>query len=87
MSTKGVADIIGIYDGRFLAIEIKMQGWKPPAPGTKQYKHYREQCEFLEEVERNGGIGFFVKSVDEVIERLDLKCKVIPMFANNQTRR
>ena len=73
MSQKGVADIIGIHDGRFLAIEIKHGSWWPPKPGTKQFKHYQAQKDFLDQVNAGGGVGFFAQGVEEVIERLGLK--------------
>lgn len=58
----GVSDILGIFQGQFLAIEVKTQkGKATPA-----------QAEFLEEVNQNGGIGFVARSIDEVKERLKL---------------
>ena len=84
---KGVADILGYYNGRPMAIEVKKEGWKPPSVGTKEYKHYREQEAFLQNTRDNQGYAFFASSVDEVIERLGLTAKVMPLFANNQTRR
>ena len=79
-SYRGVSDIIGIYAGRFLAIEVKAPSWKPPGPSTKAYRHYKEQEDFLWHVRENGGIGFFATSVEEVLEKLELKAKVMPLF-------
>lgn len=43
----GGADLIGIYKGRFLAIEVKAPGNNPTGP----------QRRFLDHVERSGGIA------------------------------
>ena len=56
----GSSDIIGIYRGKFLAIEVKVPG-----------KHAEpDQKEFLNIVTGAGGIGFVAHSVDEVREKL-----------------
>lgn len=57
---KGVSDIIGIYKGRFLAIEIKKPGGKLTPM----------QAVFILKVNASGGIGFMATSIDDVIERL-----------------
>ena len=59
-STKGVADIIGCFRGRFLAIEVKNQKGK--------LSEYQEA--FLENVRRSGGIAFVARNVQDVIENL-----------------
>jgi len=53
---KGSADIIGIFHGRFLAIEVK----KPKEHPTP------EQREFLNLVNEKGGVAFYACSVKEV---------------------
>lgn len=53
---KGVSDILGIWRGKFLAIEVKVPG-KYPTP---------EQKRFLEQVNREGGIGFVARSITDV---------------------
>lgn len=59
---KGCADILGVLPGgRFLAIETKRTHG-----GTRS----AEQVEFLEAVNRMGGLGFFAKSLDEAVEAL-----------------
>lgn len=74
MSARGVADIIGLMpDGRFLAIEVKKEGWKPPQAGTKAYKHYASQQAFIKKVIQNKGIGFFATSINDVIENLEMQ--------------
>jgi penicillin-binding protein-related factor A (putative recombinase) len=81
MSTpRGVSDILGCYQGKLLAIEIKAPKWKPPLPSTKAYKHFKEQEDFIFQVNKAGGIGFFAQSVEEVIKTLDLKVKLYPLF-------
>lgn len=57
---KGVSDIIGIYKGRFLAIEVKK-------PGAKPTNH---QWNFLKAVHENGGIALVARSVEDVAEIL-----------------
>lgn len=58
----GIADILGIYKGQFLAIEVKGEG------GVLS----PEQRVFLEEVNAQGGIGIVAYDVDYVIEKLNL---------------
>lgn len=53
---KGVADILGIYKGRPLAIEVKS------AKGVLSI----EQREFLEEFIYQGGIGFCARNIRDV---------------------
>lgn len=73
--SNGISDIIGAMpgNGRILAIEVKLPGWKPPAEGTKRYKHYAEQRDFLENILKSNGIAFFASSVEEVILKLQIK--------------
>lgn len=52
----GSSDLIGIFKGRFLALEVKMHG-KKPTP---------EQENFLRAVRENGGIAGVVRSIDDV---------------------
>jgi penicillin-binding protein-related factor A (putative recombinase) len=61
-SSKGIADIIGIYQSRYLAIEVKRIGDKLSS----------EQEKFLKEVEENGGIALVAHSTEEVIKALHL---------------
>lgn len=53
---KGVADIIGVYEGRLLAIEVKSE------KGVVS----KEQREFLDKVNAKGGIGFVARSIKDV---------------------
>jgi hypothetical protein len=56
----GISDIIGMYNGRYLAIEVK----------TKTGRVSEHQQEFIDEVKANGGIAFVARSVDDVINGL-----------------
>ena len=72
--SNGIADIIGLLpgSGRGLAIEVKLPGWKPPVEGTKRYRHYAQQRDFLESVRKSGGVAFFASSIDEVESQLEV---------------
>lgn len=63
MGTKGVPDILGIYKGQFLGIEVK----------TEKGKVQPEQEAFLENIRKHGGIGFVARSLDDVIDNLGLR--------------
>ena len=65
-STPGIADIIGIYKGRYLAIEIKGQGGRISP----------RQQEFIDRVNAEGGLGFFAWSVDDVVAQLGIEGRV-----------
>lgn len=60
---RGVSDILGIYNGQMLAIEVKKPGGK--------LSEYQEQ--FIKTVNKNGGIAFMATSIDDVIEKLGLE--------------
>lgn len=58
---KGMSDIIGVFRGRFLAIEVKTErGILAP-----------HQREFLNDIERHGGVAFVARSLDDVIKALE----------------
>ena len=60
---KGCSDILGMLrDGRFLAIEVKRPGGPGPTP---------EQRAFLAKVRVGGGVGFVVRSLDDLKEGLE----------------
>lgn len=62
-SFPGVSDIVGIYKGRFLAIEVKAPKGKPsPA-----------QVAFLDRIRQEGGIAILAYSIDDVIEGLGIQ--------------
>ena len=58
-STPGVSDILGIYGGRFLAIEVKAPGRKVK-PGSAQER-------FLAEIHTRGGIAVEADSVEALV--------------------
>ena len=60
----GVSDILGIYPdgGRWVAIEVKR-------PSNR--KRPEEQIEFLDRINRNGGVGIFADNLDTVMELFD----------------
>ncbi|HEA67979.1 MAG TPA: VRR-NUC domain-containing protein [Desulfobacterales bacterium] len=60
---KGISDILGIWKGRFLAIEVK----------TETGLVSDHQKEFLRNVNLSGGIGFVARSIDVVIDQLGVK--------------
>lgn len=53
---KGTADILGIYKGKFLAIEVK-------SASGRLSEH---QKIFLNQVKENGGIAIVARSIDDV---------------------
>lgn len=59
----GVADILGVYQSRFLALEIKS------ATG----KLSEHQKFFIDEVNYHGGIGIVIRSIDDIDKKLFLK--------------
>ena len=59
-SKKGVPDIIGIYKGKMLAIEVKKNGTYPS----------KEQKEIIKEINENGGVAFVARSIEDVKNNL-----------------
>jgi penicillin-binding protein-related factor A (putative recombinase) len=59
---RGVSDIVGIYKGRFLSIEVK----------SAKGRLSEEQSDWLYDVEEHGGIAIVARSVDDVVEALAL---------------
>jgi Holliday junction resolvase len=60
MSERGVPDILGVWKGRLLGIEIKT------ARG-----HLNEyQQAFIDRINLEGGLAFVARSVEDVMERL-----------------
>lgn len=62
----GVSDILGVFNGQFLAIEVKR-------PCNKERPEHQQN--FIDLINKNGGIAFFATSIDEVRDRLGL-CKI-----------
>ncbi len=62
-STPGVPDIVGIYKGRYLGIEVK----------TPNGKLSPKQTLFLRTINEQGGIAFVARDVADVIDALGLE--------------
>lgn len=58
---KGSSDIIGLYQGRFLAVEVK----------TPQGRLSDKQRHFLQEIQRKGGIAFVCDDAKKLKKLLD----------------
>ena len=69
-SEKGIADLIGIYEGKPLAIEVKGPRGKVSLEQEEWLKCFREA----------GGIAFVAYSPDDVIKELRLNVKLAPLF-------
>jgi Holliday junction resolvase len=67
MGAKGVPDILGCYQGKFLGIEVKTEKGKPSP----------EQVRFIQNLNDAGGIAFIARSVDDVIEKLGLQKRLL----------
>ena len=63
MSTPGVPDIIGCFKGRLIGIEIKSEKGV-----VSEY-----QKEFIENINRAGGLAFVARSLEDVIEGLGIQ--------------
>ena len=58
----GISDRIGqLKDGRFLAVEVKAPGEIPS----------QEQQDFIDLVNRNGGVAFVARAAEDVIKTLE----------------
>jgi penicillin-binding protein-related factor A (putative recombinase) len=60
---RGISDILGIFQGKFLAIEVKT----PQRRST--LSDFQKQ--FIESINTNGGLAFMATSVKDVMERLN----------------
>ena len=64
---RGVSDILGVYRGRFMALEVK----------SEKGKLTTEQMLFFQDVQANGGYPALVRcteDVEAVIKRIDQDC-------------
>lgn len=66
-STPGIPDIIGIWNGHLLAIEVK----------TAKGKLSPQQEVKIREINQNGGLAFVARCVDDVIDALDVHDRFI----------
>lgn len=62
----GTSDIIGVWNGRFLAIEVKRE---KSLYGAKTYPS-KEQKAFIENVQEVNGIAFVARSLEDVRNHL-----------------
>jgi hypothetical protein len=60
---KGISDLVGIWQGRYLAIEVKRPGGRLRP----------DQQRFIDRVRIEGGIAFVARSVDDVISGLGVE--------------
>lgn len=67
---RGVSDILGIYKGRMIAIELKRPLKKPRTREKLEALASPDQKSFLKRVNMEGGLGFVADSVDYVLDRL-----------------
>ena len=63
MSVKGLPDLIGCFQGKFLAIEVK----------RKNGKVSPEQEATIARINRAGGLAFVARDLETVIEQLGIK--------------
>ena len=71
----GVSDILGIYQGKMLAIEVKAPHGKPtPA-----------QTEFLKQVQDEGGIAILAYSIEDVIRGLGVEDRFLDLKLRSTT--
>lgn len=61
-STPGIPDIIGIWKGQFLGIEVK----------TKSGKVSDVQAQKIEEIKKSGGLAFVARDLDDVVSALGI---------------
>jgi len=62
-SPPGISDILGVYQGKFLAIEVKAPKGKPSLA----------QTDFLNRVREEGGIAILAYSIEDVIRGLGIE--------------
>ena len=67
-SINGVSDILGIFKGRFLAIEVK-------TPQNK--KRTEDQNSFINQVNKRGGLAFYATSIEDVKAALEMKTEKV----------
>ncbi len=82
LEAKGASDLIGIKTitvtqdmvgtevGIFLAVEVKKPQWKKPSTNTE-----KEQQNFIDQVVKRGGIGFFINDPEDLENKIKLFLK------------
>jgi hypothetical protein len=66
-STPGIPDIVGIFEGKPLYIEVK----------TRKGKLSDVQEQKIKEIQKAGGIAFVARSIDEVIDNLNVRSRFL----------
>lgn len=61
----GVSDILGVMNGRFIAIEVK----------SAKGRLSESQKDFIHEVKQHGGIAFVARSIQDVKDNLEDEAK------------
>lgn len=69
---KGVSDILGIYNGRMIAIELKRPLKNPRTKERLDRLASPDQISFINRVNAEGGIGFVADSLDYIFDYLNL---------------
>ncbi len=64
-SRRGMPDIVGCAQGRFLALEVKRPGARPRGP--TEARRWAEQERTLAEIRHAGGIAGRVTSIEETV--------------------
>lgn len=59
---KGISDILGVSEGYFIAIEVKIKG--------KESTLTEHQKRFIRDVEKAGGIAFMTTSAEDAVRRV-----------------
>ena len=68
-SVPGVPDILGCYKGKLLGIEVK----------TRRGTLSDHQRRFIDQINREGGIAFVARSIDDVIAGLGVENRFLPL--------
>ena len=88
-SKPGRSDVSGCLFGKYLALEFKKEGWKPPTDPVIIYKktgkfpekttawdHYQKQLKEINEVKAAGGLAGFCQSLEEAEKILGVKTRL-----------
>jgi penicillin-binding protein-related factor A (putative recombinase) len=63
MQMAGISDLIGVYNGRFVAIEIKTKANKKGATPIQEW--------FIGQVIKAGGVAFVARDLETVQEQIN----------------
>ena len=64
MQMAGISDLIGVFKGKFVAIEVKLPENKKGATALQKW--------FIDKVKLCGGTGFIARSLEEVYNELGI---------------